>query len=153
MSSSGPRRASLTREPIDPDRVRRIEPGGFAFLPNRFLRAGFFSALTTDERSLYLFLVLAADRNGISFYRYDTICSILQLPLETYLEARDGLIAKDLVAFDGARFQVLSLPAHPVAADRRLNLRRDLEHDDPATIRAFIHRSLSSPPDRDDDPE
>ena len=31
-----------------------------------------------------------------------------------YIEGRDGLIRKDLVAFDGTLFQVLDLSEHPV---------------------------------------
>jgi hypothetical protein len=136
------------RDPPCPDRIRHIEPGGFAFLPNRFLQGGFFAALTADQRSLYLFLVLAADRHGVSFYRYDSICSILQIPLETYLAARDALIDKDLLAFDGTRFQVLSLPDKPVAPPPPLRTSEDLERQDPATIRAIILRELDPTRDR-----
>jgi hypothetical protein len=55
------------RAPVRPDRVRRID-GGFAFVPNRFLHDGFLASLGRDELALYLFLVLAGDRNGVSFY-------------------------------------------------------------------------------------
>lgn len=130
------------RAPPCPLRIRRIEPGGFAFIPNRFLRDGFLAALTGQERSLYLFLVLAADRDGVSFYRYDSICSILGLPLESYLAARDALIDKDLLAFDGTRFQVLSLPQHPVSPPPPLRTTDEREADDPAYIRHRILRVL-----------
>ena len=145
-SHDGPRRPTPARPPLRPDRLRRIEPGGFAFVPNRFLRDGFFASLTTDERSLYLFLVLAADRDGISFYRYDSICSILQLPLESYLQARDRLIDQDLLAFDGTRFQVLSLPQKPIPPITLLVTQQDRERDDPATIRALLLREIATDP-------
>jgi hypothetical protein len=145
-SHDGPRRPTPARPPLRPDRLRRIEPGGFAFVPNRFLRDGFFASLTTDERSLYLFLVLAADRDGISFYRYDSICSILQLPLESYLQARDRLIDQDLLAFDGTRFQVLSLPQKPIPPTSHLVTQQDRERDDPATIRALLLREIETDP-------
>ena len=132
------------RSPPCPLRIRRIEPGGFAFLPNRFLRDGFLASLTGEERSLYLFLVLAADRNGVSFYRYDSICAILALPLESYLAARDALIDKDLLAFDGTRFQVLSLPDKPVPPERPLGTPEDRQRNDPASIRAQVLRQLAS---------
>ena len=103
-----PRRPPPSRAPIVPDRVRRID-GGFTFVPNRFLHDGFFAQLTHVERSLYLFLVLAADRDGISFYSYDRICATLEITLDDYLAARNALVDLDLVAFDGTRFQVLSL--------------------------------------------
>ena len=124
---------------IAPGRTRRIAGQSFSFIPHRFLRQGFFASLDHQERSLYLLLILAGDRHGISFYHYDTICSVLGVPLETYLQARAGLIRKDLVAFDGTRFQVLSLPERLVpSAARPLTTAQDFEEHDPATIRRLI---------------
>ena len=91
-----------------------------------------------------MLLVLAANRHGVSFYGYATICSLLNLHRERYLEARNGLIARDLVAFDGTRFQVLSLPERPVILRRKpLQAAADFEQHDPATIRSLIHASLN----------
>lgn len=104
---------SLDRLPIVPARLRRID-GSFGFIPHRFLRGGFLQSLTADELRLYLILVLAADRNGLSFYSHRRLCVALQMSHETYLQARDALLRKDLVAADGARVQVLSLPPEPV---------------------------------------
>lgn len=130
------------RAPPRPDRIRRIE-GGFAFLPNRFLHEGFFASLSHAERSLYFFLVLAGDRNGVSFYAYDRICDALELTPDEYLLVRNSLIDKDLIAFDGSRFQVLSLPATPIVPTRRpLVASEDFEDHDPATIRHIIQSSL-----------
>jgi hypothetical protein len=133
------------RPALVPERVRSIGGGSFGFLPHRFLRDGFLASLTADERSLYLFLVLAADRQGLSFYGYDRICSVLELRLEAYLSARNGLMDKDLVAFDGLRFQVLSLPERPVLSSRPLRSREDLEDHDPATVRHLLGGSLPEP--------
>ena len=92
---------------------------------------------------LYLLLVLAGDRHGVSFYHYDTICSLLQMPIERYLTACNSLIENDLIAFDGTRFQVLSLPQRPVfKPSRPLNTPADFEDEDAATIRSVIKRSL-----------
>ena len=134
---------TIQRAPIVPHRVRSIGGKSFAFLPHRFLREGFFASLAPDELRLYVLLVLAADRNGLSFYHYDSICSLLEITLETYIRARNALIDKDLIAFDGTRFQVLSLPdtprfnnPAPLATDE------DCTHHDAATIRTIIQRSL-----------
>jgi hypothetical protein len=133
----------VRREPIRPQRVRRIGPDGFAFIPNRFLRAGFFAALRPAERELYFLLVVAADRHGLSFYHYDTICSLLQMELETYLRARNALIERDLIAYDGTRFQVLSLPERPGPdITRELRTAEDFAEHHAATIRAMLRRSL-----------
>ena len=133
----------VQRAPIRPERVRRIGPDGFAFVPNRFLRDGFFAALRPAERELYFLLALAADRNGLSFYHYDTLCSLLQMDLDTYLHARNALIDRDLIAYDGTRFQVLSLPEHSgPTTTRELRTPEDFAEHDGATIRATLRRSL-----------
>ena len=106
-------RAMIKKKILNPDRIRHIQ-GGFGFIPHRFLSAGFLSSLDPQALLLYFFLVLAGDRNGISFYSYDKICTLLQMNLERYIMARDGLLDKDLIAFDGTFFQVLDLPEKPV---------------------------------------
>lgn len=103
---------------IDKGRIRRID-GGFAFIPHRFLTSGFVSDLHPDQLLLYFFLVLAADRYGLSFYSYDKICSLLEMSLDQYVEARCALIKKDLIAFDGTVFQVLKLPPAPKQSKRQ----------------------------------
>jgi len=105
------------------ERVRTID-GGFSFIPHRFLTGGFLSALGQKELLLYFFLVVAADRNGLSFYGYDKICTLLELSLDEYLQARDGLMKKDLIAFDGTMFQVLDLPSKSIAGPVRKNHRQ-----------------------------
>jgi hypothetical protein len=107
----------IKKKIIDKARIRRID-GGFAFIPHRFLTGGFVSALRPDQLLLYFFLVLAADRYGLSFYSYDKICSLLEMSLDQYVEARCALIKKDLIAFDGTVFQVLKLPLLPKGSKR-----------------------------------
>jgi len=102
----------ITKKVLATDRIRRIN-GGFSFIPHRFLTDGFLEALSQQQLLLYIFLVLVADRYGLSFYSYERICSLLHMTLEQYCAARDGLIEKDLIAFDGTLFQVLSLPSTP----------------------------------------
>jgi hypothetical protein len=101
---------------LNAQRIRRID-GGFSFIPHRFLTEGFFSALDPDQLLLYFFLVIAGDRNGLSFYSFDSICNLLKMPVDQYVKARNTLIDNDLIAFDGTIFQVLDLPsAAPAAA-------------------------------------
>jgi hypothetical protein len=140
----------LSRSPIVTSRVRRIDGQSFAFIHHRFLRDGFFVHLSPSELRLYLFLVLAADRNGMSFYHDDRICAVLEVGVDDYLDARNGLIDKDLVAFDGSRFQVLSLPERPRRVrSRRLRSQADLNDNDPATVRRTILASLAHADDLD----
>lgn len=133
----------IGRRPICPDRVRSIGGKGFAFVPNRFLHDGFFSALNEDELVLYFALVLAGDRNGLSFYHYDSLCSLIGMTVERYVAARNQLISLDLIAFDGTRFQVLSLPAKAKRQTQPpLQNAMAFEEQDPATIHLLIKDSL-----------
>jgi hypothetical protein len=140
----------VRRAPILPQRVRSIGGQSFAFLPHRFLRDGFFASLAPDELRLYVVLVLAADRSGLSFYHYDSLCSLLEIPLESYLRARNALIDKDLIAFDGTRFQVLSLPERPhFDQAQSLTTNTHFETDDPATIRRIMRTALTRTDDNE----
>jgi len=125
---------------ICPNRIRKIN-GTFGFIEHRFLKEGFFYNLAHCELLLYLFLVLVADRYGLSFYSYDKMCTLLRITVDEFLLARDGLIEKDLIAFDGRNFQVLSLPLNgpqpiPIKGKEQMN------DKDPASIRQQIVRSL-----------
>ena len=127
---------------LSPDRVRRII-GSFAFIEHRFLRDGFWESLTRHELLFYVFLLLVADRNGVSYYSCDKICSLLRISTDEYLQARNALIEKDLIAFDGYFFQVLSLPKKPVNQPLRLlKSQQQMEKYDPATICNLIGQSL-----------
>jgi hypothetical protein len=133
----------IDRQPIVPNRVRRIG-GSFAFIEHRFLGQGFWTGLSHHALLLYFFLVLAADRRGLSFYGYDRICSLLGLVLDEYIEARDQLIEEDLIAFDGRFFQVLSLPEGPRRKQPPPALidREDMQRCDYATIKQIIDKQL-----------
>lgn len=131
------------RKPLLSDRVRAIS-GSFAFIEHRFLRHGFWTTLSHHELLLYFFLIIVGDRQGLSFYSYDKICSLLGVDLDSYIMARDLLIQKDLLAFDGTFFQVLSLPAEPVRHSRLLINKEDMKREDPATISRIIEKSLEA---------
>jgi hypothetical protein len=95
---------------LRPDRLRTIEKP-FAWLPFRLLTDGLFANLSDRAKLLYLFLCLAADRQGTSFYGDTKIQTYFQLaPVEIGL-ARDELLHKEMIAYDGRLYQVLSLPS------------------------------------------
>jgi hypothetical protein len=132
----------IERGPLCAERIRKIS-GGFAFIEHRFLRDGFFQSLNHHELLLYLFLVLVSDRLGLSYYSYDKICTLLRFTLDEYLLARDGLIGKDLVAFDGSLYQVLSLPDRVDREEpKALKTQQEFSQRDPATVRRIILDSL-----------
>lgn len=101
-----------SRSPIYPDRIRHIS-GSFSWLDHRLLHNGFLHLMQPEEMLLYFFLVLVGDRNGVSFYGYDSILHILKLTLDQYIAARNRLIDLSLIAFEDGRYQVLELPETP----------------------------------------
>jgi hypothetical protein len=129
-----------------PERVRKIA-GTFGFIEHRFLKEGFFYSLSHHELLLYLFLVLASDRNGLSFYGYEKICTFLRITVDEFILARDGLIDKDLIAFDGRTFQLLSLPRQGPKSTP-LKGKEQMQEKDPATIHQQIVRSLGGSHDQ-----
>jgi len=102
-----------------PQRVRRIEHS-FAWIDHRLLRNGFLDVMTHQDIALYLFLVLAADRHGVSFYRKENICDAVGLDWREFEEARSRLIDFALVAFEpysaltpNGVYQVLPVDGRP----------------------------------------
>ena len=136
----------IIKKVLDSDRLRKIS-GSFAFIEHRFLQAGFWNALSHHELLLYLLLVMVADRTGLSYYSYDKLCSLLKVSVDDYILARDALIRKDLIAFDGHLFQVLSLPQKPRGVTARpLKTAKDMQTHDPATVHQLIKKSLGQKP-------
>jgi len=129
----------IVKTPLFPGRIRKID-GSFAFIEHRFLRNGFWESLDHHELLLYIFLVLVSDHRGLSYYYYDKICNILKMTVDEYIVARDALIKKDLIGFDGRLFQVLSLPDHPVVLKTK-PLREDRKAEF-FTLAEIIHEIL-----------
>jgi len=121
----------LRPQPLCPERVRRIRACTFGWIDHRLLAEGWLAQLSPEALRLYVFLVLAADANGVSWYSYDRICERLQMTMADYLAARDELVARALVAQAHGVFQVLALPApsHTVASKPRdeVQRRRDFQ--------------------------
>ena len=133
----------VTKTPIIPDRIRRIE-GSFSFIPHSFVTAGFFTSLNQHELLVYFLLVMVGDRQGLSYYSQDKLCIMLRMNLDDFITARNGLIEKSLIAFDGFLFQVLSLPDKVVTVPSKpLTTQPDFERSDPLTIRQLIVKSLN----------
>ena len=134
----------IHKKPILHQRVRKIQDS-FAWIPHSFLRNGFWSSLNHHELLLYLFLVLAADRLGVSYYSFDKICSLVGVNTDEYILARNELINKDFIAFDGHLFQVLSLSENfKPTVPEPISSQKEMMQRDPATIHQTIRRSLDN---------
>lgn len=133
---------TIEKKPLLPDRVRKIE-GGFSFIPHSFLTRRFVTSLNQHELLLYFLLVLVGDRQGLSYYSQDKLCTMLRMSLDELMAARNNLVKKSLIAFDGFMFQVLSLPEKPITpAPKPLICHEDFEREDPVKIRKIIQQSL-----------
>ena len=91
---------------VDPTRVRTL-PAHFAWIDHRLRdRLRDFSL---EEIALLLFLHLAADRTGCSFWADATIAKKLGLREGDVIQARYRLVAKGLVVYRDPLYQLLPL--------------------------------------------
>jgi hypothetical protein len=103
-----------------PPRIRKV-PMSFAWIDHRLRSEGILQRLRPEDLGLYLFLVLAADRNGLSCWRLDRIQRALPcFDRHALWNARRQLVELDLIAYrpwrrndpDGS-YQVLSVERPP----------------------------------------
>lgn len=127
----------IQKTPLVSHRTRYIN-SSFSWISHRFISQGFWESLTHHELLVYMFLVIVGDRQGLSYYSFDKICSLVAITPDEYICARDGLINKDLISFDGHLFQVLSLPEHAPSQQSPLITKEDMQREDPATIHQII---------------
>jgi hypothetical protein len=90
-------------------RLRRPPATGWSWVDRRFVREH-MACLSREAVLLYFFLTAVADRHGLSFYGDGTLAALLRMPLPALIEARDELLARDLIAHETRFIQVLSLP-------------------------------------------
>jgi hypothetical protein len=107
----------MTRKPIlVPTRLRCPPTTGWSWVDRRFVREH-MAYLSREAVLLYFFLSAVADKHGLSFYSDGTLVIQLRMTLPTLVEARDELLARDLIAHETRWTQVLSLP--PCGQHRR----------------------------------
>lgn len=104
-----------------PQRLRRV-PASFAWIDHRLRAEGWLERFEPADFGLYLFLVLAADRDGLSCWRLDRIeRAVPCFDRHALWEARQRLVRNDIIAYrpwrpgevDGC-YQVLSIrPPEP----------------------------------------
>ena len=74
-------------------------------------RDGYLASLSGTDIRLYLFLVLAANSNGVSWWGDRSICGQLKIRESELRMARGRLVEKSLIAYRRPYYQVLSLQA------------------------------------------
>ena len=91
------------------DRLRRPPATGWSWIDGRFVRQH-MDHLSREAVLLYFFLCAVGDQHGLSFYSDGTLAARLRMSLPSVLQARDELLAYDLIAHEPPLTQVLSLP-------------------------------------------
>jgi hypothetical protein len=104
-----------------PQRLRKMPPS-FAWIDHQLRAQGWLQRFEPADYALYLFLVLAADRDGLSCWRLDRIeRAVPCFDRQALWQARERMMENELIAFrpwrpggiDGS-YQVLSIrPPQP----------------------------------------
>lgn len=101
MTCQPKRRSRLRRILVPrPERTRTIQGIAFGWVDARLHREGWLRVLSTEALATYLFLCLAADRQGVSFYRRDRISRELGLSDSELFSALGRLEKLELVAYE-----------------------------------------------------
>lgn len=118
-----------------PTRLRRPPPTGWSWVDRRFVREH-AARLSRDGVLLYFWLSAIGDKNGVSFYGDNTLAELARIPVPALVQARDELLAHDLIAHQERWTQVLSLP--PCGQRRRLE-----SGQGPVTLGEILGRALA----------
>ena len=100
----------IRKQLLEPGRRRHI-PKSFSWVDQRLVRKGHISAIDDSARALYLFLIIVADAEGLSYYSEGRICKIMGWETPTLCAARLALIQARLIAYGYSQYQVLELQA------------------------------------------
>jgi hypothetical protein len=92
-----------------PARLRRPPETGWSWVDRRFVRER-MAHLSREAVLLYFFLSAVADRHGVSFYGDGTLACLLRMTVPALINAREELLAHDLIAYEVRFTQVLSIP-------------------------------------------
>ena len=137
----------MTQKPIPvPSRLRCPPATGWSWVDRRFIREH-MAYLSREAVLLYFFLSAAADKHGLSFYGDGTLATLLRMTLSTLIQARDELLARDLIAHEVRFTQVLSLlpPAQRRQGEPGQGLSQLGDILRQAIMTAPVHHERSSP--------
>lgn len=126
---------------ICPQRLRRI-PTQFSWVDHRLVRDRHIESCSHPAAALYLFLVTAADHQGLSYYSDPSLMTRLSMDGATLEAARKNLLQIGLIAYESPLYQVLSLEPLPPTdrALRRVPSSEPMDH--PARIGEIFKRMM-----------
>lgn len=99
----------MQKRVLRPERLRQV-PAQFSWIDQRLVRENFLRRAEPTAWALYLVLVTVADAQGLSYYSEATLSRLLQLEPLQLAQARQQLVAGDLLAYQKPLYQVLALP-------------------------------------------
>jgi len=99
----------MQKRVLRPERLRQV-PAQFSWIDQRLVRENFLRQAGPTAWALYLVLVTVADAQGLSYYSDASLSRLLQLEPLQLAQARQQLIAGDLLAYQKPLYQVLALP-------------------------------------------
>ena len=107
---------------LRPERQRQVPPQ-FSWIDHRLIRQEHLRECQAPAWALYLVTVTVADAQGLSYYSDAAVCRMLHLPPAELVQARQELIAADVLAYEKPLYQVLALPEPKpvVPPERRAN--------------------------------
>jgi len=109
--------ARVHKRLLRPERRRRV-PSQFSWVDHRLVREHHLARLPSAAMALYLFLITVSDADGLSYYGDAAIARHLHFDAPALEQARQALLAADLIAFEPPLYQVLSLDmAAPMARE------------------------------------
>jgi hypothetical protein len=104
----------MTKKILRPDRLRQV-PAQFSWIDQRLVRENFLRHADPAAWALYLVLVTVADAQGLSYYSDATLSRLLKMDPLQLGQARQQLVAADLVVYQKPLTQVLALPVTALA--------------------------------------
>lgn len=129
----------VVKRVLCPARVRKI-PKQFSWVDQQLIQEHYIERCDASALALYLFLLTAADAQGLSFYSDPTLVKRLSMHPTRLAKAREDLRQAGLIAYEKPLYQVLALdPPRPVTntEERRGQLR---------ALRAWLAESLPGLP-------
>ena len=99
----------MQKRVLRPERLRQV-PAQFSWIDQRLVRENFLQRAEPNAWALYLVLVIVADAQGLSYYSDATLSRLLKLEPLQLAQARQQLVAGDLLAYQKPLYQVLALP-------------------------------------------
>ena len=98
----------IPKGPFVRDRIRRVRPG-FGWIDHRVVREHYVERCSHGSLALYLFLVVVADGEGVSWWSERSLSRRLGMEADRLRQARAELEAADLIAYEAPVWQVLQL--------------------------------------------